>query len=453
MVDRSPIPKSRILVLCFDGTSSEYDGDNTNVVKFFSILKKDNCDEQLCYYQAGIGTYFNPGAVSPLFEWGAKILDEAFAWYLNAHVMDGYKFLMQNYHPNDKICIFGFSRGAYTARALAGMLFKVGLLSRDNLEQIPFAYKLYTRTDPEGIQLAQGYKKTYCQNVNVEFMGVWDTVGSVGLIMTRTLPFTNANKGIKTFRHALSLDERRAKFKPNLFHRPPPGPDLSKASTEAEDFINRKRNSLVSLLKHRKKGDAKESKLSRIVIDNDESPDTDVLEVWFSGCHSDVGGGAVLNTEEHSLANITLRWMIRQVVDSQCGVQFNSTAMAEFALPIVTIPTVQDPQKPGLVQTRLDDGLDDNERRLDKEDSSMPLDDELKKNPLWWILEIIPFTYYWQDKDGRWHKTWGPNWGRGRKIEDDKPKFHITVQERMNNTSLNYKPNAIWKQGTEIYVE
>ncbi|KAJ3502100.1 hypothetical protein NLJ89_g9037 [Agrocybe chaxingu] len=201
-----PPTRARTLVLCFDGTSNEYDADNTNVVKLFALLRKDS-DEQLVYYQAGIGTWFEPGVVSPLFEWGAKILDLAFAWYLDAHVTDGYKFLMQNYRAGDKICIFGFSRGAYTARALGGLLYKVGLLPRDNEAQVPFAYKMYKRTDEEGLKLCAGFKQTYCQSVNIEFMGVWETVASVGVVMGRTLPFTNSNSSIKTFRHALSLDE------------------------------------------------------------------------------------------------------------------------------------------------------------------------------------------------------------------------------------------------------
>ena len=107
--------------------------------------------------------------------------------------MEGYKFLMQNYRAGDKICIFGFSRGAYTGRALGGMLFKVhantfihckhqilylytsqiGLLPKDNHEQIPFAYKLFQRTDQAGLQLAAGFKQTFAHNVSVEFMGVW----------------------------------------------------------------------------------------------------------------------------------------------------------------------------------------------------------------------------------------------------------------------------------------
>lgn len=87
--------------------------------------------------------------------------------------MDGYKFIMRNWRVGDKICLFGFSRGAYTARALAGALYKVGLLPRDNEAQVSFAYKLYKREDKEGIELCKGFKETYCQDVKIEFMGVW----------------------------------------------------------------------------------------------------------------------------------------------------------------------------------------------------------------------------------------------------------------------------------------
>ena len=138
--------KPRTHVLCFDGTANEFSHkvslsiaaldiaylvdvivQNTNVVKLYSILKKDDPKSQLCYYQArclfdsyvrvsktelteiqaGIGTYFQPGVVSPLFRYAARSLDEMFAWYLSEHIMDGYKFLMQNYHEGDSVCIFG----------------------------------------------------------------------------------------------------------------------------------------------------------------------------------------------------------------------------------------------------------------------------------------------------------------------------------------------------------
>lgn len=80
---------------------------------------------------------------------------------------------MQNWRAGDKISIFGFSRGAYIARALAGMLTKVGLLQRDNIEQIPFAYKMYTRTDKDVKNEAKRFKKAFCREVTVDFLGVW----------------------------------------------------------------------------------------------------------------------------------------------------------------------------------------------------------------------------------------------------------------------------------------
>lgn len=165
--------------------------------------------------------------------------------------MGGYKYLMQNWRSGDKISIFGFSRGAYTARALAGMLTKVGLLPRDNVEQVPFAYQMYTRTDKDGLIQAKGFKQTFCRDVSIEFLGVWcvirkfgadanltkpgnhrDTVASTGIVMSRTLPFTTNNAAIKTFRHALSLDEHRAKFVPTFYHRKAPSPDADEHDPE-----------------------------------------------------------------------------------------------------------------------------------------------------------------------------------------------------------------------------
>ncbi|EPQ51108.1 hypothetical protein GLOTRDRAFT_108364 [Gloeophyllum trabeum ATCC 11539] len=483
--------KPRTIILCFDGTSNQYDGDNTNVVNFFSLLKKDDFDEQLCYYQPGVGTYFNPGAISPLFQWVAKIADEAVAWYLNEHVMDGYRFLMSNYRVGDKICLFGFSRGAYTARALAGMLHKVGLLPKDNDAQVPFAYKLYSRTDKTGLELCQGFKRMFCQNVQVEFVGVWDTVASVGVIMGKTLPFTTSNTTIKTFRHALSLDEHRAKFRPNLYHRPAPddkaaskdpehaSPPMSTAATfaSAASLLDGKRTAGVKLKrlfsasgkkKQQAKGQndgavkegdvgdtaergdadsaARKNERSEVQVredgpgdaaflspDDPAAPDlpransqdvisggTDVKEVWFSGCHSDVGGGAVPNSTAHSLGDITLRWMVREVTISQCGILFEEAALKRLNIP---------------------------------EYGLTPIHDELgwKGKWAWWLLEIVPTSYAWQDKDGVWHKTWSIHFGRGRNIPDPNPQFHTTVKERMEGAHLKYRPRAKWS-GTPEYV-
>lgn len=152
----------------------------------------------MVYYQAGIGTYTAPSIATPFAAKLSKTLDEMIACNLDSHVMDGYEFLMQNYEAGDKICIFGFSRGAYTARALAGMVHKVGLLPACNHQQIPFAYKMYTRTSILGWKQSTLFKKTFSMDVDIEFIGVWDTVCSVGLF-PRRLPFTASNTSVKTF--------------------------------------------------------------------------------------------------------------------------------------------------------------------------------------------------------------------------------------------------------------
>lgn len=428
----------RTIVVCFDGTAGEYDGDNTNIVKFFALLKKDDFNQQLCYYQPGIGTWFNPGVVSPLFLWGAKVLDEAFAWYLDAHVIEGYKFVMQNYRVGDKICIFGFSRGSYTARALAGFLHKTGLLPRDNEQQIPFAYKLYKRSDKVGLELCAGFKQTFCQEVKVEFLGVWDTVASVGVISSKTLPFTNSNKSIKTFRHALALDEHRAKFRPTYYHRPSPSDAGAKFDPEHASPVVRgkQRQSIVSRLFRRR------PRVTPQQDTNDMGPDTDVLEVWFAGCHSDVGGGAVPDAEQHELANISLRWMVREVQKARCGIQFDEMALARASIPLLVFA---DDGKPSVDPTS-DEGA------LDEGDALEPIYDQLKLNVLWWLLEIIPLSYSWQDGDGVWHRSFSFHLGRGRNIPDDNPFFHTTVKQRIADPKLKYKPKAVWKAGSERYI-
>ncbi|KAH6911504.1 hypothetical protein BKA70DRAFT_1267909 [Coprinopsis sp. MPI-PUGE-AT-0042] len=468
----------RTLVLCFDGTSNEYDNTNSNVVKFFGLLNKDP-SQQLCYYDPGVGTWFRPGVVSPLFNWCAKIMDLAVAWYLDQHVMDGYRFIMQNYREGDKICLFGFSRGAYTARALGGFLHKIGLLSRDNDSQVPFAWKLYKREDAESIELCEGFKATFCQKVKVEFMGVWDTVSSVGLIAGRTLPFTNSNSSVTTFRHALALDERRARFKPNAYHRPSPtlmaaamnpdgipnttggessSSDSSTSSSSISSSASSSRKRKFDVLRSRISADKKEratekakQKAKAVEAVEEEKgegrtppihtmglpvisppptsplPD-DVLEVWFIGTHSDVGGGNTLNQDRNSLSHVPLRWMVREVLKSSCGIRFSQEALLALAL--------------------------DSMAQLDTVDALERIHDDLTgtfKERLWWILEILPMTHTWQDSKGVWHKSFGWNWGRGRDVHTPNPKFHRTVQLRMAS-NLGYTPRAKWEKGTEEYV-
>ncbi|KAJ3520999.1 hypothetical protein NM688_g9077 [Phlebia brevispora] len=297
--------RKRTLVLCFDGTGDQFDTDNSNVIQFFTLLQKDDHTQQMVYYQAGIGTYTIPQIATPFYAKVSKAMDAAIAWNLDAHVMGGYEFLMQNYQGGDKICIFGFSRGAYTARSLAGMIHKVGLLPACNHQQVPFAYHMYTRTDAVGWEQSKAFKKAFSMDVDIEFVGVWDIVSSVGLIPKR-LPFVSSNTAIRYFRHALSLDERRAKFKANLYNRPTeaesklgvqPG-EMPKPSA-AETSGSPSTISVQSLEKWYRKtstssssknsAEEEEEQCTRLETQYDSSStgvfNTDVLEVWFAGCH------------------------------------------------------------------------------------------------------------------------------------------------------------------------
>ncbi|KAH9922868.1 uncharacterized protein BXZ73DRAFT_51265 [Epithele typhae] len=489
----------RTLVLCFDGTSNQFDGENTNVVKFYSLLKKDDStQQQLCYYQPGVGTYFNPGVVSPLFQWCAKILDEAFAWYLDEHVRQGYQFLMQNWTPGDKICIFGFSRGAYTARALAGILHKIGLLPKDNLEQIPFAYNLYKKTDEASISLAAGFKQSFCREVQIEFVGVWETVSSTGVIMSRTLPFTTTNATIKTFRQALSLDEHRVKFLPNLYHRTATPSDGPTSSIKPKALRQKSLNAFVGKFPKAARKNATTTEKPKVRAEpvdleaaaaaappshtsaedaSAEAADVvgpaprdvadagacDVLEVWFAGCHSDVGGGSVSSDTVHSLANIPLFWMVHQVVLAQCGIEFDSAALARVGIPEAVLAPPGSTVVPAPRRTRLDSEaptlpVKDRDAAGNSTgpmaDALQPIFDQLQIDKAWWLLEAIPLTYSAQDADGTWvTKWWFPgHYGQGRQLPAA-PKFHVSVKTRMEDPTLEYVPRAVWTAGTETYVE
>ncbi|GLB40815.1 putative uncharacterized alpha/beta hydrolase domain (DUF2235) [Lyophyllum shimeji] len=445
----------RALVLCFDGTGDQFDSDNSNIVEFFTMLKKDDRDKQMVYYQAGIGTYTKPQVVTPLAAKLSKSLDEAIAWNLSAHVMDGYEFLMQNYKAGDRICIFGFSRGPYTARGLAGMIHKVGLLPACNHQQVPFAYKMYTRADEVGWKQSNAFKKAFSVDVPIEFIGVWDTVNSVGLIPHR-LPFTTSNTIVRTFRHAVSLDERRAKFKANLWNRPTAEeamlgvdgqkPDVSHLETTHSSPDMRKKPVKHDSLK------ALEARYSG----TGERP-TDIEEVWFAGCHCDVGGGSVGNGTPHTLARIPLRWMVRECFKTDTGIIFTTDGLRGIGLdPASLYPYVQKRPPPlpvtGMHIQRIPSAAAptlenfanvDNlveplmtEEEHELHDALSPIYDQLSLNWFWWTLELLPMKQrYQKTEDNSWSSYINANLGRGRFIPKQKRtkiKIHRSVKLRMD---------------------
>ncbi|KAL4259733.1 hypothetical protein AB1N83_013913, partial [Pleurotus pulmonarius] len=126
----------RIIVVSADGTANEFGEMNTNVVELHSRILKD--DDQLTFYISGIGTYGD--------SWVQRTADMAFASTFKRNVFKAYKWIAENYRPGDRIFLFGFSRGAYQVRVIAGMIERVGLLHKGNNTQIPSVFKLYMST-------------------------------------------------------------------------------------------------------------------------------------------------------------------------------------------------------------------------------------------------------------------------------------------------------------------
>lgn len=273
---------ARNLVVCIDGTSNQYGDKNTNVVELYSRLVKNG--NQLTFYNSGIGTYARPSRRSLAHY--RKVISHTFDLMLALRfekiIFMAYAWLAENYQTGDRIFLFGFSRGAYQVRTLAAMIAEVGLIHRGNDGQIPFAYELYANSGEDTLSRGKSktarFKETFSRDVKIHFVGAWDTVSSIGLARKSTLLPRTADgmHHVCYFRHALALDERRVKFLPE-YVRGGAGPD---AHSAGEDVANR----------------------SGTV----DPPHT--KEVWFKGCHSDIGGGAV-NNEHLSRFGPALRWM------------------------------------------------------------------------------------------------------------------------------------------------
>ncbi|KAJ8496021.1 hypothetical protein ONZ45_g12615 [Pleurotus djamor] len=298
----------RNLVLCIDGTANQFSAQSSNIVEIYSRLFKLE-DEQLTFYNSGIGTYAKPSFRSwkyfrQVFD---HTVDTAIAWNFGRIVHAAYKWLSETYRPGDRIFMFGFSRGAYQVRVVAGMIEKVGLLHKGSDNQIPFAYELYAsvtsnskrdRNTKNGTsetlesaedKLCRQFKTTLChENVKVHFVGAWDTVSSIGLLRGKSLPETVSGMGhVCSFRHALALDEQRVKFQPEYANG-----GLGPREDDARG---------------------------------------DVKEVWFAGTHSDVGGG---NIENPDLTNFSpsLRWMMQEA--EKRGLRLKPTTKPWEPLPL-----------------------------------------------------------------------------------------------------------------------
>src|SRR5262249_16376732 len=131
---------------CCDGTGNEYGDANSNVVKLYQALQQTP-NQLIAYYHPGVGTMGDKNALTEAGKKWTKFRGLAFGYGLSENIADAYRYLMETFEPDDRIYIFGFSRGAYAARALCGMLQMLGLLARGAEGQIPYAMRLFKRRD------------------------------------------------------------------------------------------------------------------------------------------------------------------------------------------------------------------------------------------------------------------------------------------------------------------
>lgn len=285
----------RNLIVCCDGTwnTAEQASNGvptpTNVVRLYNAAadKDDSGNPQLKYYHPGVGTEGH---------WWDKVAGGSIGIGLDKNIMSAYRWLGVNFKQDDRICLFGFSRGAFTARSLGGMLTKCGLL---NLGELPDA-ETWARVETaynEGyrVQDSAGWAKpdwTFHPggaadgNVTVYLVGVWDTVGALGVPddMAILNLFDNPSRyafhdarlsdKVQNARHAVALDEVRASFTPTLWT----GVDGRSA----------------------------------------------VKQIWFPGVHSDVGGGY----PETGLSDGALKWMIDEA--AALGVGFHQGMVGQI---------------------------------------------------------------------------------------------------------------------------
>ena len=253
---------------------------------------------------AGIGTYatgeasLNAGIFGRFQRWLSETIDLGAGTTFDQHVIAGYRFIMRYYGNYDQIYIFGFSRGAFTARFLARMISDVGLLSMGNEEMVPFAYQTYQnyemgigyKTQVEATRFMTNFKTTFCRTyAQVHFLGLFDTVNSVGYF---DLPFQKkayAPTVLRTaahVRHAVSIDERRMKFKPALLAQDQKQTKKKDEAAQVQQEADKKKSSHAQAQKRVKTAqEAVDPK--QVKHDHKE----DIVEKFFPGNHGDVGGG------------------------------------------------------------------------------------------------------------------------------------------------------------------
>jgi uncharacterized protein (DUF2235 family) len=254
------------IVICFDGTWNKpadealpADGQvETNVCRFYKSVKDQAADgtQQVKWYDEGVGA-----------NWYDRFIGGAIGTGLELNIVQGYHFLAEAYQDGDEVYVLGFSRGAYTARSLVGMVRNCGLIYPKHLAlRVPVAYGIYrTRDDNADSFTAKIFRSAFSREANFKFLGVWDTVGALGipldLLKDVNMKFyefhdTKLSSIVENAYHAVAIDEHRQDYTATLWNP-------------------------------------------------ESAPPQKMEQRWFVGAHCDVGGGY----DDRRLSDTTLRWM------------------------------------------------------------------------------------------------------------------------------------------------
>jgi len=296
----------RTLVVCLDGTSNEPEAGATNVARIYDLSVK-NAD-QLVYYDPGVGTMGARSATTPAGQALTRAAGLVVGYGVRDNIAEAYAWLMNHYRAGDRIMVLGFSRGAYTALALTGMLRTVGLLRPGAENLVPYALKLYAKNSRRDLSEAEesefwGKRQIFDDRFgnpeferfarNVAFLGLWDTVKSVGWLNVKARfeqahwPFTRKVSNVAVGRHAMALDENRGPFGVYRF--------------DPQQVAER---------------------------------DGALAELWFPGVHCDVGG----QYPDHRLSDLALAWMAGEAAQAGLVLDARRYEKALGVAPGVALP-------------------------------------------------------------------------------------------------------------------
>ncbi|SFT75295.1 DUF2235 domain-containing protein [Sedimentitalea nanhaiensis] len=384
---------SRKLIVCLDGTGNEVEKHESNILRLYKCLKHD--ENQLVYYEPGVGTLSTRPFARTLFQTPKRILGLMVGLGLESNVLRAYEFLCRNYREGDRLYFFGYSRGAYTARVLAGFLNDFGLVAPHELHLIGPVFRAYRRLRNDGpreqfepLRISEQF--FHIRRVPIRFLGLFDTVSSLIRIKPQMGTFieygthssVDENPSVRAVRHALSIDERRRFFGVQMWK-------------EGQDYHGTRFRSKTN------------------------PPKQDVKQVWFSGTHTDIAGS--VSEKEAGLTKITMCWM-RQELD---GLGVDSLVFREKYYD-------------RYVRGKSDEVTQRMKLEISAPDTSAPLHSQMKKG--WFLLEPFPRLRRrssWPDQKG--FLGYYMPLGQYRYIPPD-AEIHPTALERRDDPANTYDP-------------